>query len=150
MLTRYARTQFVDPNLNDLQEPENKDKPFYGESEEDEAKDNKSDISTLDPDHRLLLRNTKPLLQSRNSSVQTRKKCNFPQIPVPYFFPKVVMAVAQLYHHLAPRSEVAIVGKALIRLLRSHREVQVVILNSIASMSVNRKVSKSLIVFQQF
>lgn len=50
------------------------------------------------------------------------------------------MAVAQLYHHLAPREDVAVVTRALIRLLRSHREVQTVVLNSIASMSVNRKV----------
>ncbi len=51
------------------------------------------------------------------------------------------MAVAQLYHHLAPKADVAVVARALIRLLRSHREVQTVVLNSIASMSVNRKVS---------
>ena len=50
------------------------------------------------------------------------------------------MAVAQLYHHLAPKSDVGVVARALIRLLRSHREVQTVVLNSIASMSVNRKV----------
>lgn len=50
------------------------------------------------------------------------------------------MAVAQLYHHLAPKADVAVVARALIRLLRSHREVQTVVLNSIASMSVNRKV----------
>ena len=74
----------------------------------------------LDADHRLLLRNTKPLLQSRNASV--------------------VMGVAQLYHHLAPRTEVMVVAKALIRLLRSHREVQSVVLNCIASISTLHKV----------
>lgn len=51
------------------------------------------------------------------------------------------MAVAQLYYHLAPSADVSIVARALIRLLRSHREVQIVALNTIASMSVNRKVS---------
>lgn len=75
----------------------------------------------LDPDHRLLLRNTKPLLQSRNASV--------------------VMAVAQLYHHAAPRSEVMIAAKALIRLLRGHREVQSIVLHCIASISITRKVN---------
>lgn len=55
------------------------------------------------------------------------------------------MGVAQLYHHLAPREDVAIVTRALIRLLRSHREVQTVVLNSIASMSVNRKVEKNVV-----
>lgn len=34
---------------------------------------------------------------------------------------QVVMAVAQLYHHCAPKSEVGTVAKALIRLLRSHK-----------------------------
>lgn len=75
----------------------------------------------MDADHRLLLRNTKPLLQSRNASV--------------------VMAVAQLYHHVAPRSEVMIAAKALIRLLRSHREVQSIVLHCIASISIARKVT---------
>ena len=50
------------------------------------------------------------------------------------------MGVAQLYHHLAPRGEVIVVAKALIRLLRSHREVQSIVLNCIASMSTQRKV----------
>lgn len=53
------------------------------------------------------------------------------------------MAVAQLYYHLAPKEEVVVVARALIRLLRSRREVQIVVLNTMASMSVNRKVSQS-------
>lgn len=72
MLTRYARTQFTDPNINGDVHSE-KDKPFYEDSEEDEEKEKKDDSLVLDPDHRLLLRNTKPLLQSRNSSVSKRK-----------------------------------------------------------------------------
>ncbi|XP_063708004.1 AP-3 complex subunit beta-2 [Culicoides brevitarsis] len=123
MLTRYARTQFTDPNLDDIQEEE--EKAFY-ESSSDEAddalngmKEPKKVPAVLDPDHRLLLRQAKPLLQSRNAAV--------------------VMAVAQLYHHTAPKNEVAIVAKALIRLLRGHKEVQSVVLKCIASMSVQRK-----------
>ncbi|XP_012259104.2 AP-3 complex subunit beta-1 [Athalia rosae] len=115
MLTRYARTQFINPNLDDLVEDENR--PFY-DSDSDSSNSKKPKFS-LDPDHRLLLRNTKPLLQSRNASV--------------------VMAVAQLYHHAAPRSEVMIAAKALIRLLRSHREVQSIVLHCIASISISRK-----------
>ncbi|XP_046400487.1 AP-3 complex subunit beta-1 [Ischnura elegans] len=124
MLTRYARTQFADPNADDDGD-DNENKPFYEEeddidTENDTGKDDKIKKSySLDPDHRLLLRNTKPLLQSRNASV--------------------VMAVAQLYHHMAPRSEVHVVAKALIRLLRSHREVQSIVLNCIASVSTKRK-----------
>lgn len=34
---------------------------------------------------------------------------------------QVVMAVAQLYWHLAPKTEVSIVTKSLVRLLRNHR-----------------------------
>lgn len=167
MLTRYARTQFVDPNRDDYAADETVDgtenRPFYDETtseeeEEEEDDDDEQDdadgeqandaadasakrangdhqtpsksssgsvkspkkiVYQLDADHRLLLRQTKPLLQSRNASV--------------------VMTVAQLYHHVAPRSEVALVAKALIRLLRSHKEVQSVVLTSIASMSTQRK-----------
>lgn len=128
MLTRYARTQFTDPNADDQSyvPEEEANKPFYDETS---GSENESDSKVLernsektyilDPDHRLLLRQTKPLLQSRNASV--------------------VMIVAQLYHHIAPRNEVNIVAKALIRLLRSHKEVQSVVLTNIASMSTQRK-----------
>lgn len=144
MLTRYARTQFIDPNADghhgaDDGNGNQSDRPFYDETsssgsdeENDDASDDKHKLNRktrqsttannnyfLDLDHRLLLRQTKPLLQSRNASV--------------------VMTVAQLYHHVAPRNEVNIVAKALIRLLRSHKEVQSVVLTCIASMSTQRK-----------
>ncbi|ALC49274.1 rb [Drosophila busckii] len=155
MLTRYARTQFVDPNADEAELLEQAQgdaadgesappERFYDESSpassDDEASSNddqprsKSNNNLnnndkqkesaaisyhVDLDHRLLLRQTKPLLQSRNASV--------------------VMAVAQLYHHVAPRNEVQLIAKALIRLLRSHKEVQSVVLNCIASMSSRRK-----------
>ena len=124
MLTRYARTQFVDPNLDDgVDDDEEENKPFYDEDESDDAKTSskspKRSAYSLDIDHRLLLRQAKPLLQSRNASV--------------------VMSVAQLYHHIAPKNEVSVVAKALIRLLRSHKEVQSVVLTCIVSMSMERK-----------
>ncbi|KAG7205130.1 hypothetical protein KM043_005501 [Ampulex compressa] len=115
MLTRYARAQFVNPNVDNVEDDENR--PFY-DSDSDSSNTKKPKF-TLDADHRLLLRNTKPLLQSRNASV--------------------VMAVSQLYHHAAPRSEVMIAAKALIRLLRGHREVQSIVLHCIASISITRK-----------
>uniref|UniRef100_A0A672ULX2 AP-3 complex subunit beta n=1 Tax=Strigops habroptila TaxID=2489341 RepID=A0A672ULX2_STRHB len=106
MLTRYARTQFLSPNQNVSPKAEAaslaKRKPYV-----------------MDPDHRLLLRNTKPLLQSRNAAV--------------------VMAVAQLYFHLAPKAEVGVIAKALVRLLRSHRSVQYVVLQNVATMSIKRR-----------
>ncbi|KAM8957844.1 AP-3 complex subunit beta-2 isoform 5-T5 [Lycaon pictus] len=129
MLTRYARTQFLSPTQNESLLEENPEKAFYG-SEEDEAKGPGSEEATtaalparkpyvMDPDHRLLLRNTKPLLQSRSAAV--------------------VMAVAQLYFHLAPKAEVGVIAKALVRLLRSHSEVQYVVLQNVATMSIKRR-----------
>lgn len=58
---------------------ESTEKAFYG-SEEEDTKDAKAEAASLakrkpyvmDPDHRLLLRNTKPLLQSRNAAVSPR------------------------------------------------------------------------------
>ncbi|KAG0715239.1 AP-3 complex subunit beta-1 [Chionoecetes opilio] len=122
MLTRYARTQFVDPNAG--VEVEDKEQPFYEEEEEEEEEEGEGEDTQrrhklMDHDHRLLLRNARPLLQSRNAAV--------------------VLSVAQLYQHVAPRMEVCVVARALVRLLRSHREVQAVVLTNIASMSTRRK-----------
>uniref|UniRef100_A0A131YK87 AP-3 complex subunit beta n=1 Tax=Rhipicephalus appendiculatus TaxID=34631 RepID=A0A131YK87_RHIAP len=112
MLTRYARTQFVDPNASSSAAAG----PDDADAGRSSVLDDEDDRGTaIDPDLRLLLRNCKPLLQSRNSAV--------------------VMAVAQLYYHLAPRAEVALVVKSLIRLLRSHREIQTVVLSNVATMS---------------
>ncbi|XP_014894092.1 AP-3 complex subunit beta-2 isoform X3 [Poecilia latipinna] len=133
MLTRYARTQFLNPNINEslLEEGGGADKTFYGsdedEDEDEEEKEKKAEAAAMakrkpyvmDPDHRLLLRNTKPLLQSRNAAV--------------------VMAVAQLYFHLAPKAEVGVIAKALVRLLRSHSEVQYVVLQNVATMTIKRR-----------
>ncbi|XP_054633063.1 AP-3 complex subunit beta-2 isoform X3 [Dunckerocampus dactyliophorus] len=133
MLTRYARTQFLNPNVNEslLEEGGGSDKTFYGsdddEDEDEQEKEKKAEAAAIakrkpyvmDPDHRLLLRNTKPLLQSRNAAV--------------------VMAVAQLYFHLAPKAEVGVIAKALVRLLRSHSEVQYVVLQNVATMTIKRR-----------
>ncbi|KAL4613426.1 AP-3 complex subunit beta-2-like isoform X1 [Arapaima gigas] len=127
MLTRYARTQFLNPNANESLLEEGGEKAFYG-SDEEEGKEDKAEAAALvvkrkpyvmDPDHRLLLRNTKPLLQSRNAAV--------------------VMAVAQLYFHLAPKAEVGVIAKALVRLMRSHSEVQYVVLQNVATMTIKRR-----------
>uniref|UniRef100_A0A4W5Q0U3 AP-3 complex subunit beta n=1 Tax=Hucho hucho TaxID=62062 RepID=A0A4W5Q0U3_9TELE len=112
MLTRYARTQFLNPNMNEDKEEKEKKK-----TEATAIVRRKPYV--MDPDHRLLLRNTKPLLQSRNAAV--------------------VMAVAQLYFHLAPKAEVGVIAKALVRLMRSHSEVQYVVLQNVATMSIKRR-----------
>ncbi|XP_053385509.1 AP-3 complex subunit beta-2-like isoform X2 [Mercenaria mercenaria] len=130
MLTRYVRSQFINPNADNV--GDEVDKPFY-ESEKDSNDDDDDDDDdkeeakaktkpkqyVMDSDHRLILRQCKPLLNSRNAAV--------------------VMAVAQLYHHCAPKSEVSTVARSLIRLLRSHSEVQYVVLSNIATMSLKQK-----------
>ncbi|KAM3720376.1 AP-3 complex subunit [Dirofilaria immitis] len=68
---------------------------------------------TVDPDLTLLLSSCRPLLQSRNCAV--------------------VMAVAQLFYHCAPSSQLSIISRALVRLLRGPREVQSVVLVNIAT-----------------
>jgi AP-3 complex subunit beta len=49
-------------------------------------------------------------------------------------YAQVVFAVAQLYYYLAPRAEMQIVGKAMTRLVRSHREIAHTVLHSIEAM----------------
>lgn len=113
MLTRYARTQFTDPNLEvsaylpvsnkllnlshfslsclslqdgDDENEENSQDDDENLSDSDDGKQFKGKRKsteknkktyTLDPDHRLLLRNARPLLQSRNASVCIPNKTFF-------------------------------------------------------------------------
>ncbi|XP_029431280.1 LOW QUALITY PROTEIN: AP-3 complex subunit beta-1 [Rhinatrema bivittatum] len=119
MLTRYARTQFVSPWKEYEVLGDSNDNFYESDGEVKEHNEKPKKPYVMDPDHRLLLRNTKPLLQSRNAAV--------------------VMAVAQLYWHLAPKSETNIVAKSLVRLLRSYREVQYIVLENAATMSIQRK-----------
>nr|XP_027200480.1 AP-3 complex subunit beta-2-like [Dermatophagoides pteronyssinus] len=93
MLVRYARTQFINPNRSSL-----------------------SSSAGVDPDHMLLIRSVKPLLQSRNSGV--------------------VLAVIQLYLSVAPHFEItASLVRPLIRLLHSHYEIQLIILKNIVTLT---------------
>lgn len=50
------------------------------------------------------------------------------------------MQVAQLFYHCAPEAEIVHVVKALIRLLKSRREVQYVVLTNITTMSAKYRV----------
>eukprot|EP01038_Epipyxis_sp_PR26KG_P016913 gene16913-23210_t len=74
----------------------------------------------LDPDHRLILKSSLPLLKSRNSSV--------------------VLAVCSLHFYCGTHSDVTSqqVGKALVRILRNSREIQYVVLTSINTMAQER------------
>lgn len=96
MLTRYARNQFVSPGpMSEVESTESsakqttpkskEEKEKKGEDDEDDEDEDeeKDDFDSkfklddaaktahIDPDHRLLLRVTKPLLQSRNSAVSS-------------------------------------------------------------------------------
>lgn len=48
---------------------ENDEKAFYESDSEEKKEQTQTKPYIMDPDHRLLLRNTKPLLQSRNTAV---------------------------------------------------------------------------------
>lgn len=81
--TSHAAKPTVSPQESLLEEGGSGDKKFYGseeeedEEEDEEEKEKRADALAMakrkpyvmDPDHRLLLRNTKPLLQSRNAAV---------------------------------------------------------------------------------
>eukprot|EP00762_Andalucia_godoyi_P001655 ANDGO_07148.mRNA.1 AP-3 complex subunit beta len=131
-LLRYGRTQFLSPFKGD-KAFKNLQAAFYSDEDEDafelddekhksklKDKADKTGVTDydLDNDHRLLLRSAQPLLQSRNSAV--------------------VMAVSSLFYHLAPPLELSKVAKALVRLLRNHREIQYVVLQNIAAMASER------------
>ncbi|RIB16880.1 adaptin N terminal region-domain-containing protein [Gigaspora rosea] len=119
LLLRYARTQFLNPNPDNHRVAEKeKSKTVYSDEDSDES-DNSLDKSyALDPDHEQLLRDSLPLLQSRNSAV--------------------VLSVAKIFYHLAPTADAYKLSKPLIRLLHSHREIQYVVLANIATMATQR------------
>ncbi|CAG8453323.1 11185_t:CDS:10 [Funneliformis mosseae] len=110
LLLRYARTQFLNPNPKGPRvSKKKKSRAFYSDDEDsDKSNDSLENSFILDPDHELLLRSCLPLLQSRNSAV--------------------VLSVAKIYYHLAPVEEAYKLGKPLVRLLHSHREIQYVCL----------------------
>jgi AP-3 complex subunit beta len=74
----------------------------------------------LDPDHRLALRSSLPLLKSRNSGV--------------------VLGVCALHYYCGSQSSSTTqqVAKALVRILRNRREIQFVVLTSISTMAQQR------------
>uniref|UniRef100_A0A0R3WLS4 AP complex subunit beta n=1 Tax=Hydatigena taeniaeformis TaxID=6205 RepID=A0A0R3WLS4_HYDTA len=155
MLTRYARTQFPNPKTcleststvgasgdAALTICHNKSGPpgeervgaVSLEDEEDDDEDTagsdnamsneKRSGSSIDSametmlrsDYQLLITASRLLLLSHNAAV--------------------VVAVAQLFYHCAPKEEMNAVVKALLRILRSTKEVEHVVLSNIASMSL--------------
>ncbi|KAF9305699.1 AP-3 complex subunit beta-2 [Mortierella antarctica] len=138
LLLRYSRTQFLNPigkgaPVTRAKKEKSVAKSFYSDDDSDvshhssDSSESSSDEenNAIDPDLTFLLKCALPLFQSRNS--------------------QVVLAVAKLYNHLAPAEESYKIGRPLIRLLRSHREIQFVVLNNIVAIS-----SKRPYVFDQF
>ncbi|KAF9126918.1 AP-3 complex subunit beta-2 [Mortierella sp. GBA39] len=140
LLLRYSRTQFLNPIGKTTAQPTTRTKKeksvvksFYSDDDSDvshHSSDSESDSSeeennSVDPDLAYLLKCALPLLQSRNS--------------------QVVLSVAKLYMHLAPAEDSYKIGRPLVRLLRTHREIQYVVLNNIVAIASQRPY-----VFDQF
>jgi len=139
VLMRYARTQFTTPLARDGHNRESGaaggaggagGSGFYDESSESEEDEPKAAVVAptpsanfeLDPDHLRLLRSTLGLLSSRT--------------------PSVVLAVAAVHFHCGrpERDSPAnmAIGKALVRILRSPRESQYLVMANIATISEDR------------
>ena len=161
VLTRYCRTQFTDPapgmeaavRLQAKQRSKSAaagsigktvkrrivKRAFYSD-EEDESDEEEMEVGfeegddeeepgkifgkdaevDIDHDHRLLLRSSLPLLKSRNASV--------------------VVGVVTLHYYCGSQSSGINqqMGKALVRILRNHREAQYVILTCINTLAQER------------
>eukprot|EP01117_Protostelium_nocturnum_P003674 TRINITY_DN14956_c0_g1_i1.p1 TRINITY_DN14956_c0_g1~~TRINITY_DN14956_c0_g1_i1.p1 ORF type:complete len:805 (+),score=327.31 TRINITY_DN14956_c0_g1_i1:240-2417(+) len=126
ILTRYSRTQFVDPNRA-KKEKENKPpkekKPAKKKTgkwldSDDEDSDDDDFDGPVDPDLRLLLDRSAPLLKSRNTAV--------------------VLGVSTLYFYCAPTLEIPKVMKSLVRISKGSREVEYIVLANINTMASNR------------
>jgi len=123
LLLRYGRNQFVNPDpmvqkalrekraqqQKDEAPAEKTDDEIFGAAEDDDM------VSTIDPDHRLMLQNTLCLMQSRNSAV--------------------VLATCVLHFYMAPPAEVSRIAKPMVRLLHANRETEYVALANIATMA---------------
>ncbi|KAF9199895.1 AP-3 complex subunit beta-2, partial [Haplosporangium sp. Z 27] len=134
LLLRYSRTQFLNPigkssaPAAHAKKEKSVAKSFYSDDDSDVSHHSSVDSdssdddgernSSVDPDLAFLLKCALPLLQSRNS--------------------QVVLSVAKLYMHLAPAEESYKIARPLIRLLRTHREIQYVVLNNIVAISSQR------------
>ncbi|KAJ1674689.1 AP-3 complex subunit beta, partial [Spiromyces aspiralis] len=129
LLSRYARTQFLNPTdcepLDVLRSSPRRagsdESDFYSSCQEEKGPGSGSgsgsgnDPQLLDPDHILLLDSIEPLLRSRNSSV--------------------VMAVVAALYYLAPPSRYSRIAKPLIRLMKTNRETGYVVLGNIAEIA---------------
>ncbi|VDK36462.1 unnamed protein product [Taenia asiatica] len=115
-----------------------------GEDEDDDDTDGSGDEGSkekraegsIDPavetmllsDYHLLITASRLLLLSHNAAVSYPAK-----LPLN---PQVVVAVAQLFYHCAPKEEMGPVVRALMRILRSTKEIEHIVLSNVASLSL--------------
>jgi AP-3 complex subunit beta len=132
ILLRYARTQFLDPNVKREKKKDSKEDEKKSGEEDDSDTDssddekerryrNRSELQQdlqMDSDHRLLLAAVKPLLLSMNRAV--------------------VIGAASLYFHVAPVSEFDFCVKPLLRLLGESLEGHAVVLSAIHTFVLSR------------
>lgn len=164
VLTRYARTQFLDPytcaiekeketqnaNQNGKKKVSKKkkseddgdnddDDEDEDEEEEDDDEDENNELE-LDLDLRMLLKNCRPLLQSRNSAVVF----SVLQLHLALFLPKEQIK-SPLYRDVFLNEWITPCIKPLIRLTASsssQREIQQLVLSSIVSLTSRPDMAK--------
>lgn len=160
VLTRYARTQFLDPykcaieketeaqNANQngktvVPKQKNEDDEDDEEEEEDEEDEMDVDEATeleLNLDLRMLLKNCRPLLQSRNSAVVFAVL----QLHLALFLPKEQIK-SHLYRDVFLNEWITPCIKPLIRLTASsssQKEIQQLVLSSIVSLTSRPDMAK--------
>jgi len=125
MLTRYGRSQFVNPDIVKEKKKVEGQEAEAEEEEEEEDDFHFGDSLEIDPDHRYLLDSCIPLFRSQSAAV--------------------IQGVASLYYYLAPSSEKSKVAKALVRHVRDSREIAYTTLLLIATIS-----SSEPLIFQSY
>ncbi|KAI8049693.1 adaptin N terminal region-domain-containing protein [Syncephalis plumigaleata] len=127
VLTRYARTQFVDPRHVKRTTASTTDTTIEKFYESDDSTSDRHDTvepsngdenATLDHDHELLLKSSMPLLHHRNSAV--------------------VMAAISLLFHIGTQDDMAKITTPLTRILHGSRETEYTILLNIKNMVEKR------------
>ncbi|XP_018653568.1 adapter-related protein complex 3, beta subunit [Schistosoma mansoni] len=114
MLTRYARTQFPNPENNSHNCTSSKSDTIITTPEKSTQYSMSDALPILDADRNALLNASRYLLHSHNSAV--------------------VMASSQLLFYLNAKDDYPAVVRALIRTLHRNREVQYIVLSNIASL----------------
>jgi AP-3 complex subunit beta len=132
LMLRYGRTHFASPFTKgemasgDKKKFKKPKKAFYSDDDskreqhsvEDETEEDEEEAPEMAEDHHLLLKSCLMLRCSTNSGV--------------------LLALASLFHYLAPPQEGADITRALVRVSRNRRAIAFGVLSSISTMSAAR------------